>query len=67
MKKRYKKYFNKISVGAVLVLDNRILSTGYNGTPGKLPNCYDGGCERCNNNTTQGLDLDKCNCNNNQI
>ena len=34
-------------VGAVLVLDDRIISTGYNGTPANMANCTDGGCERC--------------------
>jgi dCMP deaminase len=34
-------------VGAVLVLDNRIISTGFNGTPQGFANCRDGGCERC--------------------
>lgn len=35
------------SVGAVLVLNNRIISTGFNGTPQGFPNCRDGGCVRC--------------------
>jgi dCMP deaminase len=34
-------------VGAVLVKENRIISTGYNGTPEGMTNCLDGGCERC--------------------
>lgn len=34
-------------VGAVMVKENRIISTGYNGTPEGLPNCMDGGCVRC--------------------
>ncbi|MEA2361985.1 MAG: dCMP deaminase [Thermoleophilaceae bacterium] len=34
-------------VGAVLVLENRIVSTGFNGTPSGFANCRDGGCERC--------------------
>ena len=34
-------------VGAVIVRDARILSTGYNGTPSKMRNCEDGGCHRC--------------------
>ncbi len=34
-------------VGAVLVLNNRIISTGYNGTPEGMTNCLDGGCRRC--------------------
>jgi len=33
-------------VGAVLVRDNIILSTGYNGTPSKLNHCKDHGCLR---------------------
>lgn len=39
----------KRRVGAVLVASNRILSTGYNGTPSGLKNCNQGGCSRCNN------------------
>lgn len=35
------------SVGAVLVRDNRIISTGFNGTPQGFTNCLDGGCVRC--------------------
>ena len=27
----------------VIVVDGRIVSTGYNGTPEKMPNCLDGG------------------------
>lgn len=34
-------------VGAVIVKDNRILTTGYNGTPIGIKNCTDGGCSRC--------------------
>lgn len=39
----------KRRVGAVLVAANRILATGYNGTPSGLRNCNQGGCARCNN------------------
>ena len=37
------------SVGAVLVRDGRIISTGYNGTPENMPNCdeREQGCLRC--------------------
>lgn len=35
------------SVGAVLVQDKRIISTGYNGTPHGVKNCDEGGCVRC--------------------
>lgn len=33
-------------VGAVIVRDNRILTTGYNGAPKGLPHCLDTGCRR---------------------
>jgi dCMP deaminase len=42
------------SVGAVLVLHNRIISTGFNGTPEGFPNCEDGGCERCRQRELRG-------------
>lgn len=38
-------------VGAVLVKENRIISTGYNGTPDDVKNCLDGGCVRCTKKT----------------
>jgi dCMP deaminase len=41
-------------VGAIVVRDRRILSTGYNGTPIAMPNCEDGGCERCANPSAYG-------------
>jgi dCMP deaminase len=34
------------SVGAVLVKDKRLLSTGYNGAPSGLEHCLDAGCLR---------------------
>lgn len=34
-------------VGAIVVVDRRIVSTGYNGTPENMPNCSEGGCHRC--------------------
>ena len=34
-------------VGAVLVLEDRVIATGYNGTAQGMPNCEEGGCERC--------------------
>ena len=35
-------------VGAVLVREKRILSTGYNGAPTGLPHCLEAGCRREN-------------------
>jgi dCMP deaminase len=52
----------KRSVGAIIVDNNRINSTGYNGVPGKITNCYQGGCKRCNINKPSGVSLDECNC-----
>lgn len=51
----------KTSVGAVIVnKDNRVVSTGYNGTPKGLQSCYKLGCDRCNMN--EGKQLDQCLC-----
>ena len=44
---RQKASCDKRLVGAVIVLGNRIVSTGYNGTPEDMPNCNAGGCYRC--------------------
>eukprot|EP00914_Ancora_sagittata_P028675 GHVO01056597.1.p1 GENE.GHVO01056597.1~~GHVO01056597.1.p1 ORF type:complete len:212 (+),score=33.50 GHVO01056597.1:345-980(+) len=54
----------KRQVGAVIVKDRRIVSTGYNGTPSNTTNCCDGGCERCNEpeRFSQGEGLDSCAC-----
>ncbi len=34
-------------VGAIIVKDFRIITTGYNGTPHRIKNCSEGGCLRC--------------------
>lgn len=52
----------KRPVGAVVVKNERILSLGYNGTPSGLKNCYEGGCNRCNQNIGQGKELLRCFC-----
>ena len=53
-------------VGAVIVKDHRQLATGYNGTPQKMRNCYEGGCQRCvlrvEGSLKSGEMLDKCLC-----
>ncbi|MBI2133796.1 dCMP deaminase family protein [Candidatus Woesearchaeota archaeon] len=50
-------------IGAVIVKDNMIVSTGYNGTPRGIRNCNDGGCERCSNpETVSGSNLHECIC-----
>ena len=38
-------------VGAVLVKDKRIISTGYNGSPAGLPHCTEVGCQMRNLNS----------------
>lgn len=35
----------RAQVGAIVVKDKRILTTGYNGAPKGLPHCLDEGCE----------------------
>jgi dCMP deaminase len=51
-------------VGAILVRDRRIIATGYNGTPHNMPNCLDGGCNRCadRGRYASGKDYDLCIC-----
>lgn len=53
-------------VGAVLVsTDRAVLATGYNGTPFGIPNCNDGGCERCatsHPDPLSGRALEECIC-----
>ena len=58
MRKSWDEYFMEIAeivktrstclrrqVGAVIVKDNRIITTGYNGAPSGLRHCTDIGCE----------------------
>jgi dCMP deaminase len=52
----------KRKVGAAIVRDRRIVSTGYNGTPRGTRNCYEGGCPRCNSLADSGTRLDECLC-----
>ena len=43
-------------VGAIIVKDFRIISTGYNGTPHKIQNCSEGGCLRCKKRKNKEID-----------
>ena len=47
-------------VGAVIVKDNRIISTGYNGAPSGLKHCTEVGCERQRLNVPSGQRHELC-------
>jgi len=53
-------------VGCVLTKDNRVLATGYCGTPSGMTNCNDGGCQRCQDRIDgkikSGEERDRCWC-----
>jgi dCMP deaminase len=53
-------------IGAVIVKDNRQISTGYNGTPSGIKNCFEGGCKRCAERyrglIQSGEHLERCIC-----
>ena len=49
-------------VAAVIVRDRRIISTGYNGTPRGVKNCFEGGCARCASDAPSGTGLTECIC-----
>lgn len=51
-------------VGALIVVGDRVVSTGYNGTPSGMTNCLDGGCERCaqRDKYRSGTSYDLCIC-----
>lgn len=47
-------------VGAVLVMENRVLATGYNGSPTGLRHCDETGCIRERQGILSGRDLHLC-------
>ena len=49
-------------VGALIVVERAIISTGYNGTPVGVQNCDEGGCPRCASNAAPGEGYDACVC-----
>lgn len=51
-------------VGAIIVVDRRIVSSGYNGTAEGMANCTDGGCDRCahRDQYPKGTGYDLCIC-----
>jgi len=50
----------KRRVGAVIVKDRQVVSTGYNGTPKGIRNCYEGGCPRGAQLADSGASLGEC-------
>jgi dCMP deaminase len=50
------------SVGAIIIKEKNIVSTGYNGTPVGVPNCFDGGCPRCSSDVHSFGSYDICIC-----
>ena len=47
-------------IGAVIVKDRRILTTGYNGAPSGLPHCIEIGCMRDEMNIESGTRQEMC-------
>jgi dCMP deaminase len=49
-------------VGAIIVVNRALVSTGFNGTPIGVTNCNEGGCARCASETLPGAGYDTCLC-----
>ena len=47
-------------VGAVIVKDNRVIATGYNGTPKGITHCEEAGCLRAQMNVPSGQRHELC-------
>jgi len=52
----------KQKVGAIIVKEFKIISSGYNGKASGLKNCYEGGCKRCFSEAKQGENMGDCVC-----
>jgi len=52
----------KRRVGAVVVANKQVVSSGYNGTPKGITNCSEGGCPRCASAGDSGSGLGECLC-----
>jgi dCMP deaminase len=50
------------AVGGLLVVERRIVSTGYNGTPFGVKNCNEGGCPRCASELPRQAGYEWCLC-----
>ena len=51
---------SRAKIGAVIVKDKNILSTGYNGAPSGLPHCTDVGCLVYKSITPDGREEENC-------
>jgi len=49
-------------VGALIVKQRNIISTGYNCTSIGVSNCFEGGCPRCQSDVEPGQGYDTCIC-----
>jgi dCMP deaminase len=47
-------------VGAIIVKDNHLVSSGYNGAPKNIKHCSERGCFRIENNIASGTHAEKC-------